>query len=345
MRRDRLVRRYYPSDRFHQQGDELNLSSEERDRRRTQPCEQGSVYGRLTVEEVLPSRPRKNGKKRRWVRCRCACGKTKELPSDSLKRGNTSSCGCLARESSAQKLRNAITTHGLSKHPLFEKWSGMRKRCTSKCTNGYADYGGRGIRVCEEWEADFMSFFNWATANGWLPGLTIERRDNNLGYSPENCYFATRKVQTNNRRTTARLTAWGETKSVSDWLEDPRTRPGLDWETIYTRARRGWAHEDCLTRPHRNRGKELVAWGETKTVSQWLSDPRCLVNRTAVIDRLKHGWSPERAMSEPLGRRTSRGTVDRRELPFVAVGDVHDKALPVSWNSNGPAVADGELAA
>ena len=90
--------------------------------------------------------------------------------------------------------------HKLINHILYRKWATMKSKCNDPNNTSYKYYGGRGIRVCEEWENDFISFYNWSINNGWIDGLTIDRINNNGNYEPSNCRFATMKMQLNNTR-------------------------------------------------------------------------------------------------------------------------------------------------
>lgn len=94
----------------------------------------------------------------------------------------------------------SIRNHGLSKHRLYEIWIGLRKRCNNPKHQRYYDYGAKGILVCEEWNINFMSFYNWALDNGYKSDLSIDRINNNLGYSPDNCRWATQEIQSRNTR-------------------------------------------------------------------------------------------------------------------------------------------------
>ncbi|RKZ94767.1 MAG: hypothetical protein DRQ46_09415 [Gammaproteobacteria bacterium] len=144
------------------------------------------VYGRLTV---LQDVGRKNN--RVLWECRCSCGNIVTVNSNTLRRGNTQSCGCLNKE--------ALTKHGLSQHPLYKVWQKMIDRCENQKAKDYSGYGGRGITVCERWHS-IIVFHAWCTANGWKPGLQIDREENDGNYTPENCRFVTRTVNVNNRR-------------------------------------------------------------------------------------------------------------------------------------------------
>lgn len=117
--------------------------------------------------------------------------------------------------------------HGLSHHPLNAIWRGMKRRCNNTSNPSYQRYGAKGIRVCEEWN-DFEPFYNWAISNGWVNGLSIDRIDNNRGYSPDNCRWVTLKDQSRNRTNNVFITVNGITKLQVDWAEFL----GLSYSTI-----------------------------------------------------------------------------------------------------------------
>lgn len=150
------------------------------------------------------------------------------------------SCGC----------SRGNYTHRGSRTRLYTIWCGMRFRCNNPKATQYKDYGGRGIRVCVEWD-DFLVFKTWAERSGYSDELSLDRIDNNKGYEPDNCRWATRKQQNTNRRSTMALEWDGVTKSLADWVQDPRCVVG--YATAYQRLRLGWKISDALSKPARKR--------------------------------------------------------------------------------------------
>lgn len=149
-----------------------------------------------------------------WL-CKCDCGTEKPVTGGRLRRGESVSCGCTKPAAcAAANIRHGHSTRGhLS--PEYRTWSNMIDRCERVANRQYADYGGRGITVCERWRADFAHFFE---DMGLRPSLfhTIERVDNSRGYEPENCRWATRSEQNRNKRNTIWVTVGGQRIPLSD---------------------------------------------------------------------------------------------------------------------------------
>lgn len=135
---------------------------------------------------------------------------------------------------SRNKAGQFSATHGMKKHPLYGKWCAMKERCNNPNNKRYARYGARGIKVCEEWNS-FENFYKWSIENGWSPEMTIDRIDNDKGYSPENCRYVTRKVQNRNYSKNHNITYKGETMCLADWAD----RFGINRATILYRIKAG----------------------------------------------------------------------------------------------------------
>lgn len=198
----------------------------------------GHRFGKLVVIERVGSR-RGNAL---W-RCHCDCGNTTEVVSSSLNNGETKSCGCLRKEVT----RARLTTHGLCGTKLYAIWSTMTQRCNNSNSQHYQDYGGRGITVCDEW-LTFEPFFDWAMANGYDSGLSIDRIDNEKGYFPANCKFSTQKEQCNNKRSNVWIEYDGRRRTLTQWSEVC----GICYRTLMGRIRMGWSIEKILETPTRN---------------------------------------------------------------------------------------------
>jgi hypothetical protein len=180
-----------------------------------------------------------------WVVKCSGCDRRIRMAASELKklagRGIKASCGCVKRASIAE----AQKTHGMSKHPAFAVWRSMLDRCRLPTHQAWANYGGRGITVCESWQRSFESF--WSDMGGsWERGLQIERVNNGDGYSPENCRWATRGDQALNRRTNTRLETPGGRMTVAE----ASRRFGVKETTILYRLQNGWTDlAACTTSP------------------------------------------------------------------------------------------------
>lgn len=140
-----------------------------------------------------------------------------------------------------------ITKHGKCFTRLYRIWNSMKQRCSNPKAISYKYYGGKGITVCEEWQ-DFKPFYEWAMANGYRDDLTIDRKDSNGNYCPENCLWATNKVQQNHTSYNRLITFRGETHNITEWAEILN----IPRNVLYNRTRRGWDIEKILTTKKRD---------------------------------------------------------------------------------------------
>lgn len=196
----------------------------------------GQKFGRLTVVRFDH---KENGRK--YYLCQCDCGNFKIVSNHSLKSGNTKSCGCLHKEILIQRNKDNRIHHPENER-LLRIWRAILHRCYKETDEHYDYYGGRGIKVCDDWH-NFETFQEWALANGYADNLTIDRLDGNKDYCPNNCSWATMTVQNNHKSDTKWLTYKGKTQSLSDWCREL----GLDY--FRTKARLnslGWSVEDAF---------------------------------------------------------------------------------------------------
>ncbi len=169
-------------------------------------CLVGRVFGRWTVVSDAPDRLG------RYLNCICVCGSSKEVAIGSIRSGISQSCGCLNAELSSERR----TTHGVSGTRTYNIWVSMKARCLNVQNHAYANYGKRGIKVCERW----MTFENFRDDMGECPeGMSIDRVDNNKGYEPTNCKWATAKTQANNKRTNRTYKVDGNAMTISQISE------------------------------------------------------------------------------------------------------------------------------
>ena len=195
---------------------------------------EGNVFGRL---RVLQKDTQRSTDKRSYLLCLCTCGKTVSVYRSNLISGTTRSCGCMAREISAA-LR---TRHGCSHLPEYGIWVKMRHRCHNEESVDYSRYGGRGITVCSRWLKSFSNFYEDMGPRP-SPLHSIERTDNDRGYTPRNCKWSTVGEQSRNRRSTVLLTCDGKTQCLSDWAKEV----GLARKTLAYRLGAGWSARRAL---------------------------------------------------------------------------------------------------
>ena len=203
------------------------------------------------------------------------------------------------KETKTRRTRKQQTMHGGTHTRLYGVWKSMRGRCYYESSENYYLYGGRGIKICDEWE-DFENFRDWAMANGYDPyadfgECTIDRIDPNGDYCPDNCRFVSMRVQANNRNTTRFLTYNGKEIALAEFSRMINIDPG----TIRERLKRGMTPEEIANTSIDDYQKKITIDGITDTLTNF-----CIkynIDRSLVWDRIyRSGWDPKIALTAPI---------------------------------------------
>lgn len=223
----------------------------------------GQKYGHWTVIGDY-IRDKKTYHKKFLCKCDCENGTEKYVDIQNIRSGKSISCGCVTKE----VVRKRMTTHGDSHSTrLYNVWTSMRKRCDNPKDKRYSDYGGRGIKVCKEWE-DYETFRNWAYLNGYDNNLeatecSIDRIDNSKGYSPDNCRWVGVDIQSNNKRNNIVIEYEGKKQTAAEWGREL----GLDASIIRLRYHKGQFDE--LFNKKRINSVYIEYKGEIHTMAEW----------------------------------------------------------------------------
>lgn len=224
----------------------------------------GQRFNRLLVVERDEDFVLSSGRKIAAWKCLCDCGKITKVSTTSLRNGKTKSCGCYAKDQSKARTTGKVHhnyRHGMCNHPAYNCWSDARKRVLGLRKKDAKNYIDRGISMCDRWLNSFENFV--ADMGDRPPGTTLERMDNNLGYSPENCCWATRTQQARNRRNLVPIDVDGVSKIASIWSEET----GVKACTITDRIKRGWPPKEAVftlpgSQPYRARKTSSPEYGE-----------------------------------------------------------------------------------
>ena len=197
----------------------------------------GKRFGRLTAIRIDAGKSDSHNKF--WI-CKCDCGRESSVSRSNLVSGATASCG-------SKRCRNVRKIHGGSNERLYNVWVDMRGRCASPQNINYSRYGGRGIKVCPEWDKSYLAVRDWALATGYdetapRGQCTIDRIDVNGNYCPKNCRWADITMQNRNKRTSRNIKCFGETKMLSEWAAEY----GISPETLAKRLDGGMSIETAL---------------------------------------------------------------------------------------------------
>jgi hypothetical protein len=211
----------------------------------------GDNFNNLIIKEIYLVNVGNQMKSK--AKCSCKCGNIINTLLTNVVSQHTKSCGCLRLKQFKSQIKNKNPNykHGMSKSSrIYRIWSAMRCRCNNPNSIGYHNYGGRGIKVHKDWNI-FINFYNWSIKNGYTDSLSIDRIDVDGNYEPNNCRWATTKEQCRNRRNnrmdTVKITAFGETKSVIEWINDNRCKINTV-NTLCYRIGSGWEPEIAITK-------------------------------------------------------------------------------------------------
>lgn len=237
----------------------------------------GKRFGRWTVLHDL-GRNRDHHSK--WL-CRCDCGAERPVIGANLNRGASQSCGCVQREKAAETLRSVATKHGYTRYQEYSAYRSMIHRCTSKDDLHYHLYGGRGITVCDRWMSSFPAFLE---DMGRRPGrgYTIERKDTDKGYSPDNCIWIPGDQQSKNTRRNVRICALGKEMTLAEWARET----GISQGAIRSRMRElGWTADMAVSVPARKIRKSQPGGADLaapREAPHRRPDTYCIVSQAAI---------------------------------------------------------------
>lgn len=192
----------------------------------------GKRFGRLTAVRYVGGG--------HW-RCQCECGGVAVVLTGNLTRGNSTSCGC--------KRRETLTKHGMADTKVYRIWQQMIRRCHRKNDPAYANYGGRGVIVCDRWRESFSNFL--ADMGARPGGFQIDRKDNDGNYEPANCHWVSSKANKNNKRTNRVVEFRGRRQTIAEWADEL----GVHYRTLNNRINRGWPTERAFKAPVRKKSR------------------------------------------------------------------------------------------
>lgn len=230
-----------------------------------------------------------------FVVAECRCGSTRVVNYRSMTSGRSTSCGCYREEWAS----NRFTTHGDSGTPEYHAWRSMIDRCYNENCDGFHLYGGRGIRVCEEWLRSYESFRAHIGDRPTLDHSVDRFPDMDGDYRPGNVRWADKKQQANNRRSNRIIDIDGVSKTLSEWVDDIGI---VDYSVVWSRLSNGWSPKDALITKSGDIGPRMLTHnGETKCVTEWSKQTG--IPATVIFRRLDLGWGDSDALTTKVGGR------------------------------------------
>lgn len=204
----------------------------------------GKKYGFLTIlryDGVYKYKTQSHTK----VICKCKCGSVKDYRLYQLKNGTSTSCGCRRKQFFKNYKGNRGIRHGKYNRDLCNRYYNMISRCEEKTNSRYKSYGGRGIKICEEWKNNIDNFCEWAINNGYKKGLLLDRSDNDGNYEPSNCRFINPSESQLNRRNTLMITHNNITQPLKKWAKEYN----ISYSTLQARRRKQEPISEYFFRP------------------------------------------------------------------------------------------------
>jgi hypothetical protein len=253
--------------------------------------------GHVWAEVIGDIIPANNSSGNSRIKLRCACGNIREVAANNVLTLHTKSCGCLAKKLQQEKAYSTDLDGNRTR--LYTIWVNMRVRCAD-VTN--PRYGGRGISVCSEWQDSFIPFRDWAVVNGYQENLTLDRKNNDGNYSPDNCRWATKSEQAKNTTSTRLITIGMVTLCLNDWCKELSVSPAV----VRNRVRNGKSWEEAILDPTPvkkcdNNNLIFIQIGMVNlSLSNWCKE--LSIDPNNVKRRVSRGWSWEDAILKPSQR-------------------------------------------
>lgn len=241
----------------------------------------GEKFGKLTVIKRNGYTTDKDGKRTSLWLCKCECGNEVTTTQHNLVTGGRKSCGCLRN-----KIKESHTHHNMSHTRIYGIYNGMLTRCYNKNDMHYKYYGERGIKVCDIWKNDFLSFYKWAMDNGYKEDLSIDRINVNGNYEPNNCRWADSQTQSENTRKNVRYNVYGESLLIREIHE----KYNIPISTLKGRMKKyNISMEEAIE--YKKPLKTYTYHGETKTIVEWSKITG--ITRNTLSYRIKQGYTEE----------------------------------------------------